>query len=256
MNPRQRAFTLILMMYLQYKISAYPPLPHLQYDSKFAFLLLVHLYLGFLRTIRHPLPYMNLRMRAKLLGNVRQERQQQNDVYAVLVLRPFDFWILSGETLVSFRDLMVQITPLVQNFRYGDSRLTLNNRLLLTLIWLRQYPTYSLLSLAFGVSVSTIGETIEKMWTILWEICAPKVEWPDVHAWQQLTGTWPEMSHVVGCIDGTSHEILMPSTEPQEEFYSGHRKYHCMHTQVKYIVQTKINMCNISGFPIFLFDLH
>ena len=35
-----------------------------------------------------------------------------------------------------------------------------------------------------------------------------------------------------GAIDGTSHRIYKPQTEPQEEFYSGHRRYHSMHTQV------------------------
>ncbi|CAC5357895.1 unnamed protein product [Mytilus coruscus] len=58
---------------------------------------------------------------------------------------------------------------------------------------------------------------------------------------------WPEMPNVVGMIDGTSHEILIPSTEPQQDFYSGHRKYHCIHTQV--ICDNDKNICYIhSGF--------
>ena len=35
-------------------------------------------------------------------------------------------------------------------------------------------------------------------------------------------GNWPEMPAVVGCIVGTSHEILRPMVENQAEFYSGH----------------------------------
>lgn len=36
----------------------------------------------------------------------------------------------------------------------------------------------------------------------------------------------------VGCIDGTPHEIYRPEVEPQWEFYSGHRHYHLMNTQL------------------------
>ena len=42
-----------------------------------------------------------------------------------------------------------------------------------------------------------------------------------------------DMPNVVSAIDGTSHEIQIPSNEPQQQFDSGHRKYHCIHTQVK-----------------------
>ena len=36
----------------------------------------------------------------------------------------------------------------------------------------------------------------------------------------------------VGVIDGTSHRIYRPEVEPQELYYSGHRQFHCIHTQV------------------------
>jgi hypothetical protein len=41
------------------------------------------------------------------------------------------------------------------------------------------------------------------------------------------------MPNVVSAIDGTSHEIQIPSNEPQQQFDSVHRKEHCIHTQVK-----------------------
>ena len=41
------------------------------------------------------------------------------------------------------------------------------------------------------------------------------------------------MPNVVSAIDGTSHEIQIPSNKPQQQFDSDHRKYHCIHTQVK-----------------------
>ena len=35
-----------------------------------------------------------------------------------------------------------------------------------------------------------------------------------------------------GCIDGTPHEIYRPQVEPQAQFYSGHRHYHVVNTQL------------------------
>jgi hypothetical protein len=45
----------------------------------------------------------------------------------------------------------------------------------------------------------------------------------------------------VGCMDGTPHEIYRPEAELQWEFYSGHRHYHLMNTQL--IVDSLGNYC-------------
>ena len=70
------------------------------------------------------------------------------------------------------------------------------NVFMILLIWLRTYPAYPL------------------------------------HEWRSVTGRWQELPGVVGVIDGTSHEILAPAPHIQRRFYSGHRKYHCIHTQI------------------------
>ena len=41
-----------------------------------------------------------------------------------------------------------------------------------------------------------------------------------------------KIADAVGAIDGTSNEIYRPLTEPREQFYSGNRSYHCLHTQM------------------------
>ncbi|CAC5418870.1 unnamed protein product [Mytilus coruscus] len=84
------------------------------------------------------------------------------------------------------------------------------------------------------------------MWIILWEIYAPNVRWPTRQEWLNRRGKWPEMPNVVGMIDGTSHEILIPSTKPQQDFYSVHRKYHCIHTQVVICATTNTVYITIS----------
>ena len=43
---------------------------------------------------------------------------------------------------------------------------------------------------------------------------------------------WEKLADAVGAIDGTSHEIYRPMNEPQQQFYSGNRSYHCLHTQM------------------------
>ena len=61
-----------------------------------------------------------------------------------------------------------------------------------------------------------------------------------------MQGQWSNSHVAVGAIDGTSHHIYRP-VDHQRQFYSGHRNYHCLHTQV--VVD---NSCNIryveSGF--------
>ena len=44
--------------------------------------------------------------------------------------------------------------------------------------------------------------------------------------------TCAKLPSAVGAIDGTSHRIYRPEVEPQELYYSGHRHFHCIHTQV------------------------
>ena len=55
--------------------------------------------------------------------------------------------------------------------------------------------------------------------------------WPDLCEWQSFRGNWPKIALAVRAINGTSHEIHRPVNN-QEQFYSRHRYYHCIHTQI------------------------
>ncbi|VDI45215.1 Hypothetical predicted protein [Mytilus galloprovincialis] len=234
------------MLYWVYKQTMELPVPYVQNDYNFAFLLLIQMYQRFERQAM-PLPYFGFRIRSRILEDEMPGPWVSNDVYGNLIIRPYEFWILSGETVESFQELVTLVSRRLQNYNVGESWMTIENRILLTLIWLRQYPTYTLLSLTFGISVSAVGRIVNIMWIPMWEVVSPLIHWPAVQDWRNCRGRWPEMSNVVGCIDGTSHEILTPMTEPQEEFYSGHRKYHCIHTQV--IIDNDKNIVYVhSGF--------
>jgi hypothetical protein len=59
------------------------------------------------------------------------------------------------------------------------------NRVLTTLIWLRHYPTYALISLCFAVSVSTVDNST---WTDFWEMRNREIQWPSIPVWRQKRG--------------------------------------------------------------------
>ena len=47
-----------------------------------------------------------------------------------------------------------------------------------------------------------------------------------------MRNTWAMFPDAVGCIDVTPHEIQIPSNKSQREFYSGHRHFHLLNTQM------------------------
>ncbi|CAG2230612.1 unnamed protein product [Mytilus edulis] len=195
------------------------------------FLILLQNFRQYLISRRRPPILYNFSIRSRILDNADGDEFIVNDVYSVVIQRPYEFWILTGESTTSFQNIVIDVS---QNLNlHGKEITSVQNRILLTLIWLRQYPTYTLLSMSFGISIATVGLIIKKMWIILWEICAPNVR--------------PEMPNVVGMIYGTSHEIRIPSKEPHQDFYSGNSKYHCIHSQV--ICDNDKKICYIhSGF--------
>jgi hypothetical protein len=46
-----------------------------------------------------------------------------------------------------------------------------------------------------------------------------KIQWPAIPVWWQKKGYCFDMPNVVSAIDGTSHEIQIPSNEPQQKTY-------------------------------------
>ena len=48
-------------------------------------------------------------------------------------------------------------------------------------------------------------------------MCNCKIQWPTIPVWWQKKGYCSDIPSVVSAIDGTSHEITIPSNEPQQE---------------------------------------
>lgn len=63
----------------------------------------------------------------------------------------------------------------------------------------------------FEVSISTIANEIDVMHNKMWDTYPGNVHWPSDNEW----GNWPD---TVAAIDGNSHAIYRPYTEPQIMF--------------------------------------
>ncbi|CAG2205556.1 unnamed protein product [Mytilus edulis] len=104
-----------------------------------------------------------------------------------------------------------------------------------------------MLSVIFDVSVSIIKDEIHACIPIFEETYSRLIYWPSLDEWQDLQGGWGKLPFAVGAIDGTSTEIYRPITEPQEQYYSGYRQYHCIHTQV--VISNEGRICYVEcGF--------
>ena len=90
------------------------------------------------------------------------------------------------------------------------------NRVLLFVIWLRMYPTYTLLSNMLVL----VGQN--------WRLCflfAVRNEiifLPGQRNRRSMQVIWTKLLMAVGAIDGTSHRIYIPEVEPQELYYLRH----------------------------------
>ena len=133
------------------------------------------------------------------------------DVFTSVENQRHLFWLNTGELPETLEDIVFRLTPVLNrlNWRGGMRRrrrggkLNNTNIVVLTFLWLRKYPCIDTLALFFDVSRSTVSHIIHSV-----EI------------------------DTVGCTDGTPHEIYRSQVEPQAQFYSGHRHYHVMNTQL------------------------
>ena len=149
------------------------------------------------------------------------------------------FW-LTGETPHSLRSLVNKIqAKFVPNFyQMRRSRLDLKNQvcfcaaeltatvipmylytpcfctlfqILVTMIFLRQYPTMQNLSVIFGIPVSCIHKIIHKWVRILHTYLVPKyIRWHSMAHWRRLAGSYPEWPRVVAIVDCTPFRISKP----------------------------------------------
>lgn len=203
-------------------------------------LILVAQFLLFLSTLQAPLPSGCIPLNQRLLPGFRGSGFNGRDVFSIIAVQPWLFWRNTGETTQSFLQLVNDVSPVLQRLtrdgqprrRLRLSQLSISNQVLLVMLWLRKYLHIENLALWFDVDPSTVTRTIYRIIPELWRYFQNQIRWPNVNEWANLMGNWSEFPNAVGSIDATPHEIYRPITEPQRAFYSGHRHYHCMNTQL------------------------
>ena len=92
--------------------------------------------------------------------------------------------------------------------RKVNFELTYINRLLLTLLWLRQYPSLKLLAWIFRIDPSTVSRTLLNVLDKLWRFLEPKLEIPSTVTERMLTGKRIGMFFVIMVIDGAEQQVL------------------------------------------------
>lgn len=154
------------------------------------------------------------------------------DVFSLFSDHPYGFFQITGETPETMLSMLDDMPMLFHRNKREEHKLSPRNRVLLYLLWIRTYPSYHMLSMIFDVSVETVKNEIKCMTPIFHNLFASLVTWPSIPEWQSMRNNWPNLPTAVGAIDGTSTEIYRPMIEPQQHYYSGHRHYHAIHSQV------------------------
>jgi len=154
-------------------------------------------------------------------------------------LRVAEFDALVRDVLPAFSQAEIQrlSRPNRQREMGGGrwSELDPRNQVLLTVIWLRVYPTHDVLGYLFGVSAITVGRIIKRVLPLLEQAGRDTMRMPDPgkkrrrHLDDLLHDT-PELAVI---IDSFEQKVQRPK-DPNERdgFYSGKKKTHTLKSQV------------------------
>ena len=84
-------------------------------------------------------------------------------------------------------------------------------QVLLTIIWLRRYPTMQHLAMHFGIPVSCVHKIIHRVLKLLHGYLVPKyIAWHSMAEWRNMAGTFAEWPRVVAIVDCIPFRISKP----------------------------------------------
>jgi hypothetical protein len=166
------------------------------------------------------------------------------DAYAQTDSRPNGFEELIHFTKAEFDDLCNQIEQHLSQRRVRaltsahplpawivrPTKLTVRNRMLMTMIWLVRYPTYTDLAQRFGVCKSTVSYEIRHAVECLINVLE-EIQFPNAAERAIISTAHTHTVGSFGSVDTTSTKIMRPSKQPREH-WSGHHKQYEMKTQV------------------------
>ena len=119
-----------------------------------------------------PAPILDIRRR---IFSRMDNQWEGNNYCSSIINHPYEFYLVTGETPATFMELVQILADEVVDYARSQPKLDLRNRILILLLWLRTYPTYYVLYGMFNVSVRIIGNAVDSLWPILWEVVSPKV---------------------------------------------------------------------------------
>jgi len=170
--------------------------------------------------------------------------------YAHLSRHPSVFRAMTGLKLEVFDQLVIDLLPACQTARKErlsrsdrkraegggrDQGLSWSNQILLSVVWLRVYPTNEVAAYLFGVSDSTVSRVINRLVPLLEQAGLDSMRLPDPgrkhrRNLDELLRDTPELAVVIDSFE----QRVQRSKDPNEadEHYSSKKKSHTLKSQI------------------------
>jgi hypothetical protein len=170
--------------------------------------------------------------------------------YAALRAHPRVFKSLTGLQVADFDALVADVQPAVRRAEQARRSqrprqravggghpfgLAVRDQILLTVVWLRQYPIHEVLGYLFGVSDSTVSRVIQRVLPVLEQAGRDTMRLPDPGKKRRRTldGLLADLPEVVVIIDSFEQRVQRPrDRQAADDLYSGKKKQHTLKSQV------------------------
>jgi hypothetical protein len=162
---------------------------------------------------------------------------------------PKIFLTMTGLHLAEFDDMVSDVRPLYHQAEIarlsrpnrqraiggGDQPdLSVRDQILLTVIWLRQYPTQDVLGYFFGISQTTVSHYLSHVLPILEQDGRDRMRMPDPgrKRRRKLDELLRDMPEIMVVIDSFEQKVQRPKDPAQRDaWYSGKKKTHTIKSQ-------------------------
>jgi hypothetical protein len=170
--------------------------------------------------------------------------------YIHLTQHPNVFYSVTGVRVAEFDELLADVLPQYadreqQRLERPDRQRAIGaghpfelkdrDHILLTVVWLRVYPTHEVLGYLFGVSDSTVSRLIRRVLPVLEQAGRDPMRLPDPG--KKRRRTLDELLHdtpeLAGVIDSFEQRVQRPRDRDEADgYYSGKKKQHTLKSQV------------------------
>jgi hypothetical protein len=133
-----------------------------------------------------------------------------DEVCPVLANNPTEFWYFTGETVASLTDLVHDLN-LPMRVPGRPATLTLRDQILMTFIWLRQYPTFDTLAKIFNITKNMCRSMVTKYVFIMTPLLVQEIQWHNPQVWRSFRGHYDDFPDAVSLMDCTPIRISVPT---------------------------------------------